>query len=386
MANEEFGLGFTNESLALFNDFEQGKIGPSATLLLDTVSFNEVTPPATTFGDVVTFNEVTPPANLFSDIVVFDKISPQASLFSDVVVLDKIGPVVGGEGSGLCWAPNQLGFKTGPTGLYSRLSINPSGNQNNVVCRPFVPDPIPNSSPLIWMDGGDLDTFQLGTYPDIERWTSKGSVNYSPSQPDISLRPHVASGVNAGQSGVSFSNGINDHLAAYINLPKTFGEVWHVTRYDGNTGSSQVLLSYTDYATNTPDFFWVRATAGPDIFYQEDGAQTLWFPTNAGAAGELVLTRIFKAGPNSIWTGQSWCLSNGGFQEGMTRSFGATVPTYWYGRTDNLNNFQLGVAKRAGFFGQCWQTLFEVLIFDRHLADEEASDIATHLINKWNIL
>ena len=95
MANENFGLSFTVEQLAAWNEQTEGKLSEASTV--------------------------------FSDLVALEKVSEASTVFADLVALEKVSEASTVSADGICAPPSRMSAPG-----YS--SLGPGGPQSTASC------------------------------------------------------------------------------------------------------------------------------------------------------------------------------------------------------------------------------------------------------------
>lgn len=111
MANEEFGLGFTVEQFAFFNDKgpEAGQIGEASTIS----------------ANVLTYRQVGEPSTIFAELTIPKQIGEATTIFAELTIPRQIGEATTFNPSGICFKQNLLSARVGT--FFSVLS---SSGQN----------------------------------------------------------------------------------------------------------------------------------------------------------------------------------------------------------------------------------------------------------------
>lgn len=94
MANENFGLGFTVESIALFNDTgpEAGQIGEASTI----------------FASLLTLAQVGESSTVFAELTTLEQVGEASTIFAELTTLEQVGEAGTVDAAGICSAPSIL--------------------------------------------------------------------------------------------------------------------------------------------------------------------------------------------------------------------------------------------------------------------------------------
>lgn len=366
MANEEFGLGFTTEQVALFNDFAEGSISPAASL----------------FSDLVDTDEIAPAGTIFADLPSTDEVAPGASLFVDLPALDKIGPVVTESASGICYIPSKLSSTT----LYSQLSINPSGSQNVVSCHEYdlnvSPTIIEDLAPLVWFDAADENTIGFDSEPNVSSWRSKGSIPMVVTQSTPAFMPQRVPGTGL------FFDGSDDFLRQWPSpgISDPFGEIWAVSWRPSGAAAAPVW-TYSEIG-DADDFF--SHYSSKNIYLRIGG--TLSYSGGDGGVpnNNWVISRIFlpPGSTLSVWQAQTYRADTDTLTDGITSVFG-TTKNWWFDNHGQVDGTAFVIAGRHQNTSIVqWTNIYvaDILIFNKRLSETDADNLRDHFKKKWGMI
>lgn len=115
MANEDFGLGFTTDAIAFFQDTgpEGGQVGEASTVFAELTTIEQVGEAATTFAELTTLEQVGESATIFAELTTLRQVG-EATTFNPV---------------GICDRPSVLSADANP----ANVSTLASPGQNNIL-------------------------------------------------------------------------------------------------------------------------------------------------------------------------------------------------------------------------------------------------------------
>lgn len=243
-------------------------------------------------------------------------------------------------------------------------------------------DQLPVSKDLIlWLDFSTVTFLTLTSGNALSSIRDKSSKGYLCSQSDVLKRPIYSSNLLNGLGGIVY-DGSNDCLQVPSFECNSFITIFHVVKPRSATVNKLFFLEHSA-DTNSNDGFFVYFTSGPDIAVRRapNINSNVTSPSNQmNTTSDVLSTHVFDGSLDT--TGKIARIRKNKIELATFKNFSNTNTTV--SNTSVVSTLNIG-ARNNGASVQTSGTLYELIIFNRILMDNEIIAMENYLANKWNL-